>query len=208
MTASGRFTAEEQLQALQRIAAKLRGRGLEVLALGSAAVALRTGQRGSVTKDLDLHAFPVKDILAFQDAIEGAVEALDGHMQWEADGSSITAHVPIGGREIPVEFVLGREDFIEPEVLEDAVGDAEKREGLLVPSWEHIVAMKAEAWFDRTGQEKRKYLEDLRSIGDWMAEHGQGIRRVEVRRVVEMRPDRKHREMLLTIERIFARVLE
>lgn len=208
MSASGRFTAEEQLKALQRIAAELRATELDVLALGSAAVVLRTSQRGTVTKDLDLHAFPVQDILAFEDAIEGTVKALGGHMHWEADGASITAHVPIGGRDIPVEFVLGREDFIEPEVLEDAVEHAEDREGLLVPSWEHIVAMKAEAWFDRTGQEKRKYLEDLRDIGDWMAEHDHSIRRAEVRRVVQMRPDRKHRDMLLTIERIFAQVLK
>lgn len=37
---------------------------------------------------------------------------------------------------------------------------------VLVPPWEHTVAMKVEAWFDRVGSEQREYLEDLRGSAD------------------------------------------
>lgn len=206
MSPEGAFTAEEQLAALERIAHELEGSDLGILALGSAAVVMRTGQRGTTTKDLDLHAYPVDDILAFEDGLRDAIERLDGRMSWEPDGASITAHVPHGAREIPVEFILGREDFIEPEVLEDAVETAEtaeEHEGILVPSWEHIVTMKAEAWFDRTGQEQRKYLSDLADIRDWMAEQDLDLDQAEARRLVGLRPERKRRDMLLTIGRVF-----
>lgn len=203
MSSGGAFTAEEQIRALERIAGELAESGLGVLALGSAAVVLRTGQRGTTTKDLDLHAYPVDDFMQFWDALEEAVDRLGGRMDLEEDGASITAYIPHSGPDIPVEFVLGREDFIEPEVLQDAVETAEEREGILLPSWEHIVTMKAEAWFDRTGQEQRKYLGDLADVRDWMAQADRTLDRAEVQRLVELRPERKRREMMLTIGRVF-----
>ena len=197
------FSADEQLQALGTIAEELRETDLDVLAPGSAAVVLRTGQRSIVTKDLDVHPFPSDDVLDLWDGIEEAIQRLGGSVEWEPDGATITAHVPMAGRDLPVEFVLGRENFIEPEVLEDAMETAEKRERVLVPSWEHIVVMKAEAWFDRTGREQETYLRDLTDIRDWMEETGTSLQRGEVERLVELRPERKHREMMLTIGRIF-----
>lgn len=203
MSSSGTFTAREQIEALYRLAEELQEDDVGVLALGSAAVILKTGQRSTTTKDLDLHVFPVEDILALHDTIEQAIDRLGGTMAWEPDGATITAHVPVGGREISVEIVFGRDQFIHPEVLEDAVETAEEREGVLVPSWEHIVAMKAEAWFDRTGRQQDKYLADLRSIREWMDEQDGGLSESEVRRLVELRPERKRREMMLTVGRVF-----
>lgn len=63
--------------------------------------------------------------------------------------------------------------------------------------------MKVEAWFDRTGRERDKYLADLRSIREWMDERDGELSGDEVRRLVELRPERKRREMMLTIGRIF-----
>lgn len=203
MSPPGTFSAREQIEALHDLADELRKGDVGVLVLGSAAVVARTGQRSTTTKDLDLHAFPVDDVLELQSVLEDAIGRLGGSMRWEPDGASITAHVPVGGREIPVEIVLGRDEFIPPEVLEDAVDTAEEQDGVLVPSWEHLVTMKAEAWFDRTGRRRDKYLEDLRTIRDWMDEQDEGLSEGEVRRLVGLRPERKRREILLTIGRIF-----
>lgn len=203
MTPPGTFSAPEQVEALDSLATELRKTGIGVLALGSAAVILRTGQRSTTTKDLDLHVFPVDDILELEDKLDDALERLGGTMQWEPDGATITAHVPTGGREIPVEIVLGRDEFISPEVLADAVETAEDRDGVLVPSWEHIVTMKAEAWFDRTGTQRNKYLADLRSIREGMDEQDEDLREDEIHRLIAFRPERKRREMALTIGRIF-----
>lgn len=208
MSANGEFGARDQLKALEKIADEVREEGRDVLALGSAAVVLRTGHRSTTTKDLDVHAFPVDDIVALEEDLRDAIERLGGTMQWEPDGATITAHIPVGGWEIPVEFVFGRENFIEPEVLADAVDVAEERDGVLVPSWEHIVTMKGEAWFDRTGRKREKYLQDLRTIREWMDEEGGSLSRDEVRRLVELRPQRKRREMLLTIGRVFDERME
>lgn len=203
-----RFGAEEQLRMLSRIADALDQTPLGVLALGSAAVILRTGPSGTVTKDLDLHVYPTDDILAFQDALEEAiVDRLEGRMAWEPDGASLTAHVPVMGKEMPVEIILGRENFIEPEVLEDAVRTAEEQDGVLVPSWEHIVSMKAEAWFDRSIHRKEKYLEDLWEIREILEETGDTLEREEVERLVGMRPERKHPGMTRIVIRVFGDLL-
>lgn len=203
MTSGGAFSAREQVEALNEIADELRRGDLGVLALGSAAVVLRTGQRSTTTKDLDLHVFPVDDVLELEETIQEAIARLGGTMQWEPDGASITAHVPVNGREIPVEIVLGRDEFIQPGVLEDAVEGAEDLQGVLVPSWEHIVTTKAEAWFDRAGRRQEKYLADLRTIREWMDDEDESLSSDEVRRLVELRPERKHRDMMLTIGRVF-----
>lgn len=144
--------------------------------------------------------------MEFHDAIEAATKALKGTMKQEPDGASITLHVPVRGRDVPIELITGGE-FITPEVLADAVKTATPREGLFIPSWEHLATMKAEAWFDRTGPEKAKYLLDLANLRDLMAQEAAPLSRREVRRLVRMREDRKRREMLLTIERVFVLLL-
>lgn len=204
MTGDRLITAEEQREAVALVARELGKRGLKVLALGSVAVLLRTGVTTSSSKDIDLHPFPVEDFIHYHDAIEEAAKALHGHMKLEPDGASITMHVPIRGGDVPVELITGREDFIHPNVLADAVKSAVVREGILVPTWEHLIAMKAEAWFDRTGPEKQKYLLDLSTIRDRTGEERAPLKRRELRRLVEMREARKREEMLRTIERVFA----
>ncbi len=199
-----KFSDEEQLHALSKIVEALEDTTLGVLALGSAAVVLRSGARGSVTKDLDVHVYPVEDILAFQEALEEAiVDRLGGRMAWEPDGASITAHIPTPTQEIPVEIILGREDFIDPKVLDDAVASAEEHDGVLVPSWEHIVTMKAEAWFDRSGERKRAYRLDLREIANRLEETEANLQEDAIDRLVRLRPERKRREMKKIIYRIF-----
>jgi predicted RNA-binding protein len=64
--------------------------------------------------------------------------------------------------------------------------------------------MKAEAWFDRTGPEKQKYLLDLSTMRERVGEEGVSLKRKELRRLVELRDARKHDEMIRTIERVFA----
>lgn len=208
MTPDRMVTPDEQLQVLRALADRLRAHGRRVLALGSAAVVLRTGQVDATTKDLDVFAYPVDDVVEFEEAIREAVEKLDGSARWEPDGASITLRVPVNGQDVPVEVILGREDFIQQEVLEDAVDGAGEAEDVLVPSWEHVVAMKAEAWFDRVGEEQRKYLLDLARIADSLDGHDERLDREEIQRIVELRPERKRTEMLRTIERVFAGLLE
>lgn len=203
MTAGAPLTASEQLEALELIAGELFDCGYRVLALGSAAVVLHTGQRGTTTKDLDIHVHPSGEFMPLYETIEEMVEQLGGSISLEPDGASLTAHVPLRGKDVTVEIVLGREDFIEPETLEDAVEGAEERDGFLVPSLEHLVAMKAEAWFDRTGEKERKYLKDLRDLEEWLADVDETIEREEVVRLIQMRPERKRMAMRRRIERTF-----
>lgn len=103
---------------------------------------------------------------------------------------------------------MGRRDFIEPNVLEDAVEGAQERESVLVPSLEHLVVMKAEARFDRTGPQERKYTQDLSALREWMEREKENLDRGEIGRLVAMRPERKHDDLRRTIERMFEDVLQ
>lgn len=196
-------TDEEHRQAVQVLVRELGKGGLSILAVGSTAVLFATGRLG-MTKDADVHPFPVEDWLAYHDLLEAVLERLGGTLQLETDGASMTAHIPVRGRNVPVELIEGREDFIQPEVLADAVASSRVIDGVHVPTWEHIVTMKAEAWFDRTGSKKDKFLEDLGELRDRIQDRGASLSRSEVRRLVGMRPERKHDAMNRVVDQTFS----
>lgn len=199
-------TPEEQREATRLVAGELAKHGLEVLVLGSVAVLLRVGGavRTSSTKDVDMHAFPVGDVVQYWDILEASAKNLHGSMRMGTDGAAFVLHVPVQGRDVPVEIIEGNEDFIPPMVLVDAVETAIRIDGVWVPTWEHIAVMKAEAWFDRTGDMKRKYLEDLATLAGHLRPGAERLNRSELKRLVAMREERKRQDMLLTLERVFA----
>lgn len=197
----------EHREALRALAAEFAKHGIRIMALGSSAVLLKSGMAGG-TKDIDVHPFPVGDFEKYWDAIELVAKNLGGTVKIEPDGASITMHIRIRDRMVPVELIEGREDFIEPHVLDDAKKSAQDVNGILVPSWEHVAVMKAEAWYDRTGETRAKYREDMVKLASRFAEDGTRLDAAELERLVKLRPERKHEEMLSTIFRVLDRVLQ
>lgn len=191
---------------MRLIAAELHKRGFGLMALGSSAVLLKSGAVGS-TKDVDVHPFHVEDVEKYWTVVEEVAHALGGHHKFEKDGASITLHIRVRGQMVPVEFIEGREDFIEPEVLADALKSAKVVDGIHVPSWEHLVAMKTEAWYDRTGEKRVKYLADLGRIRERVEAARESLKAAELERVIKLRPARKHEEMLATAFRELATVI-
>lgn len=116
---------------------------------------------------------------------------------------TITLNITVRGKSITVELIEGTDECISPEVLSDAVKTAANVGDVLVPSWAHFVAMKAEAHYDRLGQEKQKYLGDLTLVRARLEERGVKLRRKELGRVIRMRHKRKQDDMLATVFRIF-----
>lgn len=92
-------------------------------------------------------------------------------------------------------------------MLEDAKRSAQDVNGILVPSWEHVAVMKAEAWFDRTGEVRNKYREDMVKLAALSAKNGTTLDAAELERLVRLRPARKHDDMLATVFRLFDGVL-
>ena len=86
-------------------------------------------------------------LVEMQERLESIVKEEGGHVRWEPDGRSMTVAYPLADRLIPVEIVLGGEDWISPEVLEDAIGTGTYIDHVLVPSPEHLLVMKAEAYW-------------------------------------------------------------
>ena len=200
------ITDADHREALRALAAHFRPHGLRILALGSSAVLLKSGMAGG-TKDIDVHPFPVGDFERYWDAVGAVAQSLGGTVKLEPDGASITMHISTPHGMAPVELIEGREDFIEPHVLKDATETAHDVDGVLVPSWEHIAAMKAEAWFDRTGEARGKYREDMVKLAARFATDGTRLHAAELERLVRLRPARKQAEMLGTLFRVFDAVL-
>ena len=200
------ITDAEHKEALHLLATELEKHGFHLMALGSSAVLLKSGALGG-TKDVDIHAFHVEDVAKYWDVLDAVATALGGHYKFEKDGASVTMHINVQGRMVPVEFIEGREDFIEPHVLADALKSAKMVDGVYVPSWEHLVAMKTEAFFDRTGVKRQKYLDDLGTMRERIEREGTKLDAGELERVIRLRPERKHQEMLLTAFREMERVI-
>ncbi|MBI4394341.1 MAG: nucleotidyltransferase [Euryarchaeota archaeon] len=199
----GLVSDDEQREVLRLLAREFHTDGLHLLVLGSTARLFKTGHHGA-TKDMDLHPFPVGDVENYLAVIERVAAALHGHYRIEPDGASISLYVPTPNGDVPVELIEGREDFISPEVLKDAVMTAGKADDIYVPSWEHLVAMKAEAMFDRVGAQKARFSEDLLQMAKTLSASGEMLGRGEVNRIVALRPERKRDAMRLALERIFA----
>lgn len=199
------ITDAEHREAIRLLVEALGKHDLKVMALGSTALLLRTGRLGT-TKDVDIHAFPLEDAERSFDTLEVIARDLGGHQKLSPDGATTTLWIPVRGLMVPVGLIEGGSEFITPEVLRDAIKTATVIAGAYVPSWEHFIAMKAEAHFDRTGEAQRKYLADLTLIRDRLP-IGSRLDAKELERVIRLRPSRKHADMLATAFRIFARNL-
>jgi hypothetical protein len=200
------ITDVEHREALRMLSAELAKRGYGMMALGSSAVLLKSGAIGS-TKDVDVHPFHIEDVEKYWTVLDEIATALKGHYKFEKDGASVTLQITVRGRMVPVEFIEGREDFIEPHVLADALKSAKVVEGVYVPTWEHLVGMKTEAYFDRTGEKKTKYLADLGVIRERIEAAGEKLGAAELERVIRLRPEKKHQEMLQTAFRELSAVI-
>lgn len=207
MTSSEPVTEAEQRLAVEKIAPLLAEKGYETLLLGSVAVLYKT-DRGQLTKDVDIHVSPTGDIIRFYDDVEMISKSLEGRFQLMADGASITLYIPIGRADVPIEIIEGREDFIEPDVLSDALSSATQQGHVKIPTWAHLICMKAEAWFDRTGPEKSKFLEDLLEIKARLTRTSSLLDQHELERIIKLRPGRKHLEMRAILFREFAELLD
>ena len=90
------------------------------------------------------------------------------------------------------------------------IDTADEIEGIFVPSLEHIVVSKAEAYLDRTEGDlsKEKYWEDLIRIRKKLKEKGLILDREEIERVVKLRPERKIEDLLRILNRYLDEVIE
>lgn len=132
MTEVGVSEAEQRL-AVHLLADVLGERGFKILLLGSVAVLFKSGQ-GGLTKDVDVHVPPSEDYESYYDALDWAVQRLGGPPpKLATDGSSITLWIPVEGRDVPVEVIEGREDFIDPVVLSDGMATATHHNDLYPP---------------------------------------------------------------------------
>jgi hypothetical protein len=126
-----------------------------------------------------------------------AIEPGGGWARIEPDGRSISVHLPVKDRLVLVEVVMGGEDWIQQDVLEDAVRTAEEIDGAMVPSLEHLFVMKAEVFVDRRDAHSvNKARQDMVRITMDLRDDGAMLDMREVRRLVLMRPKRKHDRML------------
>jgi hypothetical protein len=168
------------------------------MVLGRVALLYLFGE-GRGSKDVDLHPYPMgsRDLMAMHDQLEAVVSGEGGRVRWEPDGRSMTLYYPIDDRLIPVEFVLGGEDWISPEVLEDAVGTGTLSGLVLVPSPEHLLVMKAEAYYDRMAESTdNRFKDDMVQIVSGASRAGIAMDPLEVHRLILMRPPRKHHVMM------------
>ena len=176
----------------------LRPLDIRVMVLGRVAM-LYLFDMGRASKDVDIHPFPMghRDLVELQERLETVVEEGGGHVRWEPDGRSMTVAYPLADKMIPVEIVLGGGNWIAPKVLEDAIRTGTYIGQVQVPSPEHLFVMKAEAYYDRmaeTGHER--FRDDMVQIVEGVERTGRRLDPGEVRRLVLMRPRRKHATMM------------
>jgi hypothetical protein len=192
------FSSDEQRLAVEGIADALRPLDINVMVLGRVALLYLFGE-GRASKDVDVHPFPMgsRDFMEMHDQLEGVVKEEGGRVSWESDGRSITVYYPIKERHIPVELILGGEDWIDTHVLEDAIGTGSLSGNVLVPSPEHLLVMKAEAVYDRmASDEGNRFKGDMVQIAAMASRAGVDLDPREVHRLILMRPPRKHATMM------------
>lgn len=192
------ISSDEQRMAVEGVATALKPLDINVMVLGRVAM-LYLFDMGRASKDVDIHPFPMgsRDILVMQERLESVVTEKGGHVRWEPDGRSLTLAYPLADKLIPVEIVLGGEDWISPEVLEDAIGTGTYIGHVLVPSPEHLLVMKAEAYYDRMAEPgHERFKDDMVQIVEGTEMNEINLDPSEVQRLVLMRPPRKQRIMI------------
>jgi hypothetical protein len=192
------FSSDEQRLAVEGIADALRPLAINVMVLGRVALLYLFGE-GRASKDVDVHPYPMgsRDFMELHDQLEWVVKEGGGRVHWEPDGRSITVYYPIKDRHIPVELILGGEDWIDPHVLEDAIGTGSLSGNVLVPSPEHLFVMKAEAYYDRqVHDDSNRFKDDMVQIVGMASRADVDLDPQEVRRLIMMRPPRKHTTMM------------
>lgn len=193
------LSAADQEEAVRWLSRAVASGGFRLLLLGSTALVLGWNLE-KTSKDVDVHPFPVgKRWEAFFDGLSTALGRAGGHLRIEPDGASMTAFVPTKAGLVPVELIEGREDFISPEVLADAARHARRVGAYLVPSAEHLLVMKAEAYFDRSGAARAKFAADVLEVVAACFPSGVVDER-EVARLLQMRPARKRAAMARVIQ--------
>ncbi len=192
------FSSDEQRMAVEGVALALLPLDINVMVLGRVAM-LYLFDMGRASKDVDIHPFPMgsRDIVEVQERLDSIVREKGGHVRWEPDGRSMTVAYPMDDRLIPVEIILGGEDWISPEVLEDAIGTGTYMGHVLVPSPEHLLVMKAEAYFDRMAEPgHERFRDDMVQIVEGIERNRKSLFPAEIQRLVLMRPSRKHAVMM------------
>jgi len=193
------LSVADQEEAISWLSRAVASGGFRLLLLGSTALVLGWALQ-KTSKDVDVHPFPVGQRWeAFFDRLSSALEREGGHLRIEPDGASMTAFVPTRAGLVPVEVIEGREDFISPAVLADAVRSARQVGEFLVPSAEHLLVMKAEAYSDRTGPARAKFGADILEVVATCFGAG-AVNEHEVNRLLNLRPVRKREAMARVIQ--------
>lgn len=159
------------------------------------------------TKDIDVHPFPIELYEDFYEKLEELSEELNGSFNIEIDGSTITFFAEIEDEKYTIELIdAGGPHFLTKIVLKDMVDKADEIDGLYVPSGEHLVVAKAEAYIDRNKGDpnKEKFFDDLSDMREKMAERGLELDYDEIDRVICLRPERKHDDLRRIISSQFS----
>lgn len=201
---------EEQKRILNKLKTIFSDKDLNLLVLGSVAVHYRLGPVGK-TKDIDVRPFPIEDKFdEYWDKLEAITEEINGNLNIETGGSTITLIGRINEKEITVELIdAGGEKFLTKRTIDDMIDTADKIEGLYIPSIEHLVAAKAEAYVDRTEGDisKEKYWEDLLKIREMLKEKDMELERSELERIIDLRSERKREELSKIVNRYLYEVI-
>ncbi|MBS3816276.1 MAG: nucleotidyltransferase [Candidatus Thermoplasmatota archaeon] len=185
---------KEHRRVLNKLAEKFDEHGLHLLLLGSSSVLYRYGSVRR-TKDIDVHPFPIGDYEKFYDGLEKLADELEGSFNIEIDASSITFFPEIDNKTYTVELIdAGGSHFLTREVLKDMVDQADKIGKVYVPSDEHLVVAKADAYLDRNESDpnKEKFFDDLTDLREKMKEEDIKLDYDEIDRIIKLRPERKH----------------
>ncbi len=201
---------EEHYKVLEQLAKKFNQHGMELLLLGSSSVLYRYGHL-RMTKDIDVHPFPIDPYEKFYDELEKIVKEMGGYFRLERDGSSITLSVELDSKIFLIELIdAGDHHFLTKKVLDDMLENADKQGDVYVPSHEHIIVAKAEAYIDRNRGDpnKEKFFDDLSDIHEKMIERGIELDHDEVIRVIELRLKSKQKRLRRLITSQFSDIYE
>jgi len=197
---------EEHRRAIEKISEKFKEHDIDLLLLGSSSILYRYGSVRR-TKDIDVHPFPIEPYVDFYEDLEEIVEKLDGSFNIETDGSSITLFAEIEGKTLTIELIdAGGSHFLTKKVLNDMIDQADEVNGVFVPSDEHLIVAKAEAYIDRNEGDpaKEKFFEDLIDIREKIEEKDLELDYDELKRIVGLRPERKQSQLRSIIDTQFS----
>lgn len=202
--------SEEEIRTiLGKLEEVFQERGIELLVLGSSAIVFRTKSKRR-TKDIDLHPFPIEDYIEYWDKLEAITKDLNGNIKLESDGASATLHFDYLNKRIMVELIdSGGPHFITKEVVDDMVDTADEIDGLYIPTFEHIIVMKAEAYTDRIDSDphKQDFFDDLVMLSNYLSENDLELDSDEINRIINLRIKRKREKMDHIIYTIYTDVL-